>query len=186
VPHCTECGKEVADETRFCDNCGASLKSAQSAADGIQNTLPVNQKISERQDLLGLVSAGVILILVGITYQRYPIDLTVIRDYIQNMASSGIFVRPPQVLFDPMIFFLYAVGLWGIVLTVLRIVVDRNVGKAAQDFCGCLFAFFCIFLLTNYATGVFTERVLAAYFVVAIGVLIVANAVVTILSPKHK
>jgi len=45
------------------------------------------------------------------------------------MASSGIFVRPPQVLFDPMIFFLYAVGLWGIVLTVLRIVVDRNVGK---------------------------------------------------------
>jgi len=63
--HCTECGKEVADETRFCDNCGASLKSAQSAADGIQNTLPVNQKISERQDLLGLVSAGVILILVA-------------------------------------------------------------------------------------------------------------------------
>ena len=185
MPYCPKCGKEVADDTRFCANCGASLgESAQPAAGRTNIVLPVRP--TGRQDLLGLVSAGVVLILIGITYSRYTVDLTMIRDYIQSMANSGVFIKPPQVLFDPMIFFLYAAGAWGILLTILRLAVERNVGKAVQDLFGCFFAFFLAFLLTNYAARVFTERMLTGYFIVAIGLLVVANTAVSVLSSRRK
>jgi len=64
-----------------------------------------------------------------------------------------------MVLLDPMIFFFYAVGVWDIVLSGLRIVVEKNVKKALGDLFGCFFSFFCAFLLTKYAAMRSTEQI---------------------------
>jgi uncharacterized membrane protein len=95
------------------------------------------------------------------------------------MAERNAFIKPPQVLIDPMIFLFYAAGTWGIILTGLRIVVDRNMRRALSDLFGCAFAFFCATLLTNYAANALTTRAAGSYFIVAIGLLVIANAVVS-------
>jgi len=122
---------------------------------------------------------GAVVILIGLTWYRYAIDPSMISNYIQKMVDKNVFIKPPSALLDPLIFFFYAVGVWGIVLSGLRLVLEKSVRKALGDLFGCLFAFFCAFLLTNYATNVFTEQMTGSYFIVAIGLLIVANAIVS-------
>lgn len=181
MPYCPRCGKEVSNEMSFCPQCGGALgTTAQPDTSRIRITVP------RRPDLLGLISVGVVLILVGLTYYRYTIDPSVIGNYIQNMADKKVFIKPPLALLDPMIFFFYAVGAWGIVLSGLRIVLERSVKKALGDLSGCFFSFFCAFLLTNYAANAFNEQIMGAYFVIAIGLIIVANVIISLVFPEKK
>jgi len=64
--------------------------------------------------------------------------------------------------------------------------VIRLYARAVQDLFGCFFAFFLAFLLTNYAAHVFRERMLTGYFIVAIGLLVVSNTAVSVLSSRRK
>lgn len=181
MPYCPRCGKEVSNEIKFCPQCGGALDAtAQPEGSEINVRVPVRANIPQRTDLLGLVSAGIILVILGFTYFRYTIDFSVITNYIQNMANSKVFVKPPLVLIDPMIFFFYAVGVWGIILSGLRVFLEKSVRKALSDLFGCFFAFFCAFLLSNYAANVLTTRMVGAYFIIAIGLLIAANALVSL------
>jgi len=187
MPYCPRCGKEVINKISFCPQCGGALgATTQLDTSRIQETVPIRSSVSKGLDLLGLISAGVIIILVGLTYYRYMIDLSMISNYIQNMADKKVFIKPPLALLNPMIFFFNAVGVWGIVLSGLRIALEKNIRKAMGNFCGCLFSFFCAFLLTNYAANVFTEQIVGAYFFIAVGLLIVANVVISLIFPEKK
>ena len=186
MPYCPRCGKEVSNEISFCPQCGAALgATAQTDTSRIRVTVPVRVNIPRSSDLLGLISVGVVLILVGLTWYRYAIDPSMISNYIQNMADKNVFIKPPSALLDPMIFFFYAVGVWGIVLSGLRIILEKSVRKALGDLFGC-FSFFCAFLLTNYAANIFTEQIMGAYFLIAIGLLIIANAIVSLVFREKK
>ena len=187
MPYCPGCGKEVSNEISFCPQCGTALgTTTQPDTSKMRVTVPVRVNISRQPDLLGLISAGVVLILVGFTWYRYAIDPSVISNYVQNMVDKNVFIKPPLALLDPMIFFFYAVGIWGIVLSGLRIVVEKNVKKALGDLFGCFFSFFCALLLTNYAANVFTEQIIGAYVIVAIGLLVTANAIVSLVLREKK
>jgi len=187
MPYCPRCGKEVSNEISFCPQCGTALGATiQSNTSRMLVTVPVRANIPRRPDLLGLISAGAVLILVGLTWYRYAIDHSMISNYIQKMADKNVFIKPPLALLDPIIFFFYAVGVWGIVLSGLRLVLEKNLRKAFGDLFGCFFSFFCAFLLTNYAANVFTEQIVGAYFMVAIGLLIAANAIVSLVFREKK
>ena len=187
MPCCPGCGKEVSNEMSFCPQCGAAL-GATTLPDTSRTrvTVPVRANISRYSDLLGLMSVGAVLIVLGLTWYRYAIDLSMIINYIQEMGDRNVFIKPPLALLDPMIFFFYAVGVWNIVLSGLRIVLEKSVRKALGDLFGCFFSFFCAFLLTNYAANVFTEQIVGAYFIVAIGLLIVANVIVYLVFREKK
>jgi len=166
--NCPECGAETSPEMKFCPKCGAAIGAVPQ---------PIKPRIRERgPDIIGLVSAGAILIIIGLAYVRNPIDPSVITDYFQRMGTQRTFIKPPSVLFDAAIFLFYAVGVWSIVLSGLRIIFQRSVRNALGDLIGGFFSFFVAFLLTSYAEGVFTGRVTLAYFVIAIGVLVILNA----------
>ena len=196
--YCTKCGAKNEDDAKDCVECGAPLqitpeRSYLSRERRMENECfglprPSTARIRERRpkgpDILGFVSAGVILIIIALTYIRYPIAPSTIIDYFQNMADQGTFIKPPLILFDPAIFFLYAVGVWGIVLSGLRIIFQRSVRKALGDLIGGFFSFFCAFLVTNYAADAFTGRTTLAYFVIAIGFLIVVNSIVYFVFPE--
>ena len=187
MPYCPRCGKEVSNEISFCPQCGAALgATTQPATSRIRVTVPVRANIPRSSDLLGLISVGAFLVLVGLTWYRYAIDPSMISNYIQKMVDKNVFIKPPLSLLDPMIVFFYAVGAWGIVLSGLRLVLEKNVRKAMGDLFGCFFSFFCAFLLTNYAANVFTEQIMGAYFIVAIGLLIAANAIVSLVFREKK
>ena len=187
LPYCPRCGKEVSNEMSFCPQCGGVLDATtQPDTSGTRVTVPVRANVPRGPDLLDLISVGVVLILMGLTYYRYTIDLSMISNYIQSMADKKAFIKPPMALLDPMIFFFYAVGIWGLVLSGLRIVLERKMRKAFGDLFGCFFSFFCAFLLNNYAADSFTEQIVGAYFVVAIGLLIVANVMIPLAFPENK
>lgn len=178
MPYCTKCGEEVSNEMKFCPKCGVALRITP------QPPALKEEKASKRPDILGAISAGVILIILAVTYIRYPINLTIIIDYFKSIANQGAFLKPPLILFDPTIFFLYAAGVWGIVLSGLRIVFQRSVRKSLGDLVGGFFSFFLAFLLTNYASDAFTGRTTLAYFVIAIGFLIVVISIVYFVFPE--
>jgi hypothetical protein len=187
MPYCPRCGREVSNEISFCPQCGATLgATTQPATSRIRVTVPFRANIPRSSDLLGVISVGAFLVLVGLTWYRYSIDPSMISNYIQKMTDKKGFIKPPMALLDPMIFFLYAVGVWEIVLSGLRIVLEKRVRKALGDLFGCFFSFFCAFLLTNYAANVFTEQIMGAYFIIAIGLLIIANAIVSLVFPEKK
>jgi len=172
LTRCPECGEEVSNEMKFCPKCGTALGGMHKG--GI-----------ERPDTLGAISAGMILIIIAVTFIRYPIEPSIIVNYFENMADRGTFIKPPLILFDPIIFFFSAVGLWAIVLSGLRIILQRSERKAIGDLIGGVYSFFCAFLLTNYAADVFTWQRTLAYFIIAAGALVIINAITRFAFPKR-
>jgi len=167
---CPKCGEEVNTQMKFCPKCGASL-----GLTAQPSTVRVREKRPE-QDALGLLSVGVILILIALTYIRNPVSPSELIAYFESMGNKGTFIKPPPIFFDAAVFFLYAVGVWGIVLSGLRMVFQRNIRKSLGDLVGALFSFFLAFILTQYASNVFSERLALAYFVMGAGLLVIINA----------
>lgn len=165
---CPKCGSENLEDAIYCANCGAPLT---------QHMLL--QKRIDETDYLGMVSTGIVLILLAITYFRYPIDFYLIIDYVQRITSSQSYIKPPQTFFPPAIFFFNIIGIWSLTLTVLRLISQRSVHKSIGDFAGAVFSFFIAFLLTNYANNTISGRTILAYLIVGVGLLIIINILIT-------
>ena len=165
----------------FCSQCGVELRT------GAQNFAVKNVgKGSVKADMLGILSAGVILILLALTYIRHPVSPFVLLSYFQNIVAQRVFIKPPLPVFNFAIFFLYTAGVGGIVLAGLRIVLQRSVKNALRDLFGGFFSFVCAFLSTNYAQDVFDGQTTAAYFVVAIGLFVVINSLLHFTFPENQ
>jgi hypothetical protein len=129
-------------------------------------------------DLLGLLSVRVVLILFAVTYLRHPGTLAALVAYVETMVALKTYVKPPQSLLDAASFLFYAAGLWGLVLAALRLVVQRSMRKAVSALTGGVFALVIAYLVTGYATDLYTGRATVAYFIIAAGVLVIVNAVI--------
>lgn len=142
----------------------------------------------ERGFPLDVISAGVILIILAVIYLMYAstINFSEIVDYFERMGNLKTFIKPPTFLFDPAVFFFNAVGVWTLILSGLRIVFQRSVGKAIGDVTGAFFSFFIAFLLTNYASDIFTGQTTLAYFIIGIGILVIVNGVIYFAFPERK
>ena len=181
MPYCSKCGGAVHDEISFCPQCGGAIGAS---------ARPVKFRIQKKglrgPDILGIISAGVILIILAITYLRYPIGPAVILDYIQSMSDLGAFIKPPLTLLNLVAFFLYTTGIWGIVLSGLRIIFQRSVRKALGDLIGGFFSLFCAYLLTSYATDVITGQIALGYFVITIGIIVIGSTIVYFTFPEKR
>jgi len=137
---------------------------------------------------LDTISAGVILIILAVTYLIYSpnISSSEIIDYFRMMGDLKTFMKPPLILFDPAILFFNAVGVWSLILSGLNIVFQRSVGKALEAITGASLSFFIAFLLTNYAADVFTWQTTLGYLIVGIGVLVIVNGIVYFAFPEGK
>ena len=156
---CPRCGAPRHPDARFCTRCGTSVRR------------------SPAGDLLGVLSLGVVLILFAVTYLRYPGTPAALLEYVETMVALERYVKPPRVLLDAASFLFYAVGLWGLVLTGLRLVVQRSGGRAMSDLTGAVFALVVAYLANGYAVDRYTGRTVVAYVIIAAGVLVLVNAV---------
>ena len=179
--YCPKCGTQVSPDMKFCANCGTPL--------GV-GVRPPSARIrggrAKMPDILGFASVGVILILLALTYIRHPINTSVMVDYLGNMGRQGVFIKPPLILLDAVILFFYAAGVWGIILSGLRIVLERDVSKALSDLVGGFFSMLLAYLATNYRADVFTGRTTLAYFIVGIGLVVIVNAVIYFAFPRKR
>ena len=171
---CPSCNDPIQEDMLFCANCGTALPK-QVPTSPTPSALPQRKR---RTDILGGLSAGVVLILLAISYLRYPIAPETVTSYLQRLATQRVFLKPPTIILNFGIFFFYASGAWGLVLSALRLIVQRNIRQTLTDLFGALFSIYCGFLLTNYLEDGVTSQGAFAYFIVGIGILIVGNAVV--------
>jgi hypothetical protein len=98
--------------------------------------------------------------------------------YIQRLANQRVFLKPPVILLNFSIFFFYASGAWGLVLSALRLILTSNSRQTLTDLLSAFFSIYCGYLFTNYLEDVVTSQGAFAYFIVGIGVLIIGNAVI--------
>ena len=171
---CANCGAKNPEDATYCAKCGARLE---------KRARPIRRR--EEADYLGALSAGVVLIILALTYLRYPFDLSLIVNYFESLATYQRFIKPPLALLNPVIFFFNAVGVWSLALSALRIVFQRRVRRAIGDLVGGLFSFFVAFLLTSYANDVLRGQAVLAYFVIGIGVVVVVNAIIHFAYPER-
>ncbi|UCH37194.1 MAG: hypothetical protein JSV76_05795, partial [Candidatus Bathyarchaeota archaeon] len=73
IVYCYRCGVKVRSDVKFCSSCGTAMNTHKQP----QATRTPEGK-RQRPDVLGIMSAGVILILLAVTYILYPIELTAI------------------------------------------------------------------------------------------------------------
>ena len=166
---------------QFCPNCGSAIP-IQEPKHAPPTTPPQSRR---RSDVLGGLSAGVVLILLAITYLRYPVAPETVIIYIQRLANQRVFLKPPVVLLSFSIFFFYASGVWGFVLSTLRLLIQRTVRQTLTDLLSAVFSIYCGYLLTNYLEDTITSQGAFAYFIVGLGFLIIGNAVIYLLLKKH-
>ena len=176
MPYCQTCGGEVNSKMSGCPKCGTDLRGA---------TKPFSKRINERGDIIGPLSAGVILILLAITYIRYPINLSIIINYLQTIATQKTYIKPPSILSDSVIFFVFTMGIWKFILSGLRIVLQSKIRKAAEDFIGGVFILVFVFLITNYAADIYTGRTTLAYTIIAFGFLVISNLIIHFLTQER-
>jgi hypothetical protein len=158
---------------KFCSKCGASLQVPVQPP-----TLREPMKDVKKANVLNALSVGAILIILAVTYLRYPIDASIISHYFESMSSQGMFIKPPSILFDLVIFFLSALGVWTITFSGLRVIIQKTVKTSLTDLFGGLFCLFTAFLISNYANDVLTERMTLAYIVITLGFLVILNTII--------
>lgn len=170
MSHCPKCGGEVSAEMKFCPKCGASTRVTPHPA-----TERKGVNGDKESNILNLLTLGVILIVLAITYLQFPINSSIIINYFKNMANQGIVLKPPLSLLQPLIFFLHAMGIWTLVLAGLHLVLLRRMKKAIENLTGGLFTFVLAFLVNSYSTDVISGRITLAYLAIAVGSLVVVN-----------
>jgi hypothetical protein len=165
---------------QFCPNCGTA-QTTREPAPVLSSSTP---RTKPRSDILGGLSFGVVLILLAITYIRYPVAPETVITYIQRLANQRVFLKPPVILLNFSIFFFYASGVWGLVLSALRLLIQHNTRRTVTDLLGAFFSIYCGYLLSNYLDDMITSQESFAYFIVGIGVLIIGNAVIYLLNER--
>ena len=176
MPYCPKCGREMSNTMKFCPHCGA-----------LRDPTVIREKRSKMPDILDLISVGGILIIIGVTALRYQINIiNVLIEYFQELINYGAFIKPPSVLYEPIIFFFYVACAFGIIISGVRIIFQRSTRKALSDLTGAIFAFLCAFIMSNYAANYFTGHKTLAYFVVSIALVIIANAVIYYMLPEKE
>jgi hypothetical protein len=174
MPYCPKCGREMSKTMKFCPNCGS-----------LRDPTVIREKSSKMPDILDLISVGGILIIIGVTALRYEFNIiNVLIAYFQELINYGAFIRPPSILYEPIIFFFYVACAFGIIISGIRIIFLRSTRKALSDLTGAIFAFLCAFIISNYAAENFTGHTTLAYFVVSIALVIIANAVIYFMLPE--
>ena len=156
-------------EVKYCLTCGAPLVT------GLHPTM----RESNPAILVG-VSVGVFLIIFAVTYLRYPIQPSIIVTYIHSMTAQGVFLKPPLTLLRAAIFFFYAVGVWGVILSALKSVLQSDLKRTIGDLTGAIFSFFIAFMLSNYAIDVFSTKVTLAYIIIGFGFFVIGITIVSL------
>ncbi|MCS7120341.1 MAG: zinc ribbon domain-containing protein [Nitrososphaerota archaeon] len=119
---CPNCGQKVELDMKFCPRCGSSLRVEDAS-------LKKKTVIKEQPYISGILEAtsiGVFLMVLALTYLANPIDVSLIVNYIQRMADQKIFIKPPEPVLDSAIYFFKAIGIWGFLLSALRILLEKR------------------------------------------------------------
>ena len=137
-------------------------------------------------DYLGGISAGLILVILAVTYFVYPFDFHLITNYFGSMITLQRYIEPPASLIMTASFFLNVVGVWSVVLAGLRLAIQKSIRKSIGELSGAAFKFFLAFLLISYAENVITTGKVLEYFIIGAVLLVVTNIAIQFVFQRER
>lgn len=141
---------------------------------------PRRPRVIEREgtDIVGLLSAGAILIILAVDYILNPVSPSTILDWIERMGNLNMFLKPPMALLTFFEYFFYAVAVWSILVAAIRVMMGMPWRRITGDIAGALFTFLLAFLIGRYAANAISVTSLVAYVVIGVGFVIILQSAV--------
>jgi hypothetical protein len=200
---CASCGTPTVTASSSADQFGQRV--SEGAQDFARRMQREGERVSERMQresdarfghtppevvrsdpLIGAISAGAFLIILALTFLRYPTVFTVMGDYFRSMGDLGTWIRPPRLMLDAAWFFFVTVGLWTFVVAALRLLVQRSPRRALRDLVGGLFSLYVAFVLAGYAALRFGGVGAVALMIVGLGALVILHGIIALALPWRR
>ena len=127
---------------------------------------------------IGVISFGVFLILVAVTWLNYPTLPSEIRLLSEDLR---IYYRPVGLylgLLGAFGFFGVSFGVWLLIIAAARAVFRQGLCRILADASGGVFFAGCGYVSMKYAQGAIPRDIVLPLFIVVIGVIVVINGVV--------
>ena len=145
----------------------------------LQNSMEENHRMGDqRPDYISLAIVGVSLVIGAIAFIRYQVDPYLIVQYFEEIMRREIFLKPPIVLLDSSIFFFLALGWCILLISGLRLAIQRTIPGFISDLNAGLFSFLFATLITYLSNDYISPRSAIAYFLLSFGLLLSINAIV--------
>ena len=173
---CTRCGAELPEGALVCPKCGTPTQAT------VQPTVVSYVRPPPRSefDILGAISAGGVLIILALTWLVYPNLFNIVIDYFRSFGTYGRPVMPPYTLGQPIMFFLDAIGIWGIVIGGLRLALMHFPRKAVGDIMTGVFWLILSYLLSEFYRGHIHGTTLIPVAIIALGVLVIIGMILRV------
>jgi len=185
---CPKCGAEIDEDDGFCRSCGASL-TAKASKPPAKESYARERDVcfgegERRRDYLGLVSFGIFLVIVGITFVANPNAISQFSLWIEQMSTQQALSRPPKALIDSATLFFGLIGVSNFFLAGVRFMADKTIRRVLSDILtgSALILFSCLIYL--YGRHVLVWQMVLAIEVVACGLLIILYGVLRYVFPK--
>jgi len=124
---CSKCGSPRSPNDQFCHFCGAALTAPPTAAPTTPSPAPTPAATPavKRPDLVGIVSFGFLLVILGIVFGLNPNAGLELYQWIESSAKAAYATRPPDTLLASTELFFALATLSGLVTAGLRYANDR-------------------------------------------------------------
>jgi hypothetical protein len=186
---CPKCRADVEKDEEFCHSCGAPLK-AKASEPTEKESYPREREVcfgggERHRDFSGLVSFGIFLVIVGITFAANPNMSSQFRTWGEQMSTQKTLLRPPQELIDSATLFFGLIGVSNFFLAGVRFMADKALRRVLVNVLSGV-----ALVVFSYLTYLYGRRELAwqmvlAIEVIAVGLLVISYSLARYLFPKR-
>ena len=185
---CQRCGKELAPGATYCHNCGARA-GEYSPADW---WWAWRRERWERHDwepvdaAWGAIRGVGFLIIIGLTIFSYPNVFTLFVKYLESWETYGHPVLPSYGLGQAIIFLFAAGGIWGILISGLRLAFSNRFARPLRGVVGGLFSLYVAFILNRFYAKAINGAALVLVFFVGLALMVLVNAMISHFLPRRR
>lgn len=148
----------------------------------------MKEKSSKKVDILGLVSFGLFLLLVGTIYVYTPNLIDGIKNFIQDFRIQQIypgasFFAPSSnhpVLYNAVFQFCIIFAILQIGVLIARLVLRESIGRKAGTISGIIFWLGAAFALNSFMVGVIDWFVFLGWLVIIVGIVVTARSAIAL------
>ena len=185
---CPKCGSEINEKDVFCRSCGASLKARMDKLPEKETYLREREmcfgEAEPRRDYSSLVSFGIFLLIVGITFIANPNLISDFRFWIEQLTTQKTLLRPLPGLITSAAVFFGLVGASDFFMAGVRFMADKPKRRVLRDVLTGVALVLFSYLIYLYGERALAWQMVLASEVVACGLLVIVYSVMCYLFPE--
>jgi len=137
------------------------------------------------RDYSGLLSFGILLVVVGLVFLANPSIVSDFRSWIEQMRTKEAMSRPPQSLINGATLFFAFIGVSDFFMAGVRFMRDRALRRTVADVLSGIALVLFAYLAYLYGVHAISWQIVLGAEAVAIGLLVILYSVVRYMFPKR-